>query len=52
VVRLANEAVRQADEEKFRIEHEAHMKKLYEEDDLDEIKDDEYIENEEEMTEQ
>ena len=56
VDRLAKEAVRQVEDEKFRLEQEEHMARLRDNDDLDEIQDeytdkDLIIENEEEMTE-
>ena len=55
VERLAKEAERQAMDEKFKIEHEEHLRKLREQEDMDEIEDDhtfkEFPENEEEMSE-
>lgn len=56
-IRMEKEIIRQQEEEQFRKEHEAHLAKIREEDDLDEIKDGEeqtniFGDGEEELTEE
>lgn len=56
-IRMEKEIIRQQEEEQFRKEHEAHLARIREEDDLDEIKDGEektniFGDGEEELTEE